>query len=291
MDRFASAARPRGLENATALVPELAFWQGPEQRPPAAEKPNVSPDRPTPVPAGLLARADEALNLPATAMVSLPAAVLARAEAGPAADEAPALANSTASAPRPKRIPRRKARTKAPERPPYHPSAAFCKGWRQWVSVVEVFVQGGNARINEPAYRALRSALLEHCRLPAGTARPAILEQVEALLEPWVTPRRFAATDRETLGGLLERCRRVSRDLGITEGVSWKWLSVLFFLARGAARVLVPGERGKRAGRRGSGVGRRVRALITAYPVPSLAAAATAVILVSIFLLSRLLRK
>ena len=75
--------------------------------------------------------------------------------------------------------------------PPFRASAALRNGWRQWVNVVEAFVQGGKPQVNEQAYALLRATLLEHCRPAAdgnGGPRPVILEE-----NVWVGGQVFIA--------------------------------------------------------------------------------------------------
>jgi hypothetical protein len=103
------------------------------------------------------------------------------------------------------------------------------------VAVVEAFAGRGNVWVNEPAYRALHAALLERCRAPAdaaGGARPAVLARLEAVVEPWLTPRSLAAADRQTLASLLDHIAELERDLGVRHGIALGRLAALLaFLA------------------------------------------------------------
>jgi hypothetical protein len=185
---------------ATALVPQLAFWDGPELSRSRGPSEAAPAPEPAPPPEGL-----SSTQCPATAEPVAPAAP------DPAPDPAAA---------------------------PFRASPEFRKGWRDWLTVVGAFAQGRRVLVNEPAYRALHGALLAHCRA-GGDARPAVLRRLEAVVEPWVTPATLANTDSPTLASLVNHCARIDRELfGRERGPLWPWLAAALLLAGGAVLSL-----------------------------------------------------
>ncbi len=152
------------------------------------------------------------------------------------------------------------------------------------MAIVEAFARGREPPLDEQAYRRLHREVLAACRSRA-------LPRLESLVEPWLAPAAFASADRATLSSLLDCCRRVEQEVfGPSE--SWN-------LARWAALVMV----GLIAGAvglywRGVRVGAvpakpSLAALgeaVATHPVLSLTVGMPLVILLSISLVSRLLR-
>jgi serine/threonine protein kinase len=294
----------RGPDCATALVPDLAFWQGPERVHPNDEKCRVAPERPMPVPALAQAGSDGGLNLAATAVVHFPLVMDLPERLQPQsafrANPATALPHADASCREYTWRPRADAsldlgqEREMSSTSPYRAPASLRKAWEQWVAVVEAFVNGDKRPVNERAYRALRAGLLDHCQTYATGAyasQPTVLDRLEAVLEPWLTAQALAATDRETLVCVLNRCGEVTRGLGQREDVwTWQWLGVLVSVAV-AALLAWYVQRGQHLTDGARPWAERMRALIVAHPLPALAIGAIGVLLASMLLLSRLLRK
>jgi serine/threonine-protein kinase len=201
----AAANKPSaGEEIATSVVPGLALGTPPPgHTPPAAEKP-VLLARPTPSPAAPRGESAEAALLPATACV--PAKVPATLPR-PAAPAAPDVVVKV----EPLQPPR-----EAPTAKPFRASAALRQSWGQWFSVIQALAAGEQVRVNEPMFRALRDALLQHCHAGEdgdGPGRPAVLVRLEGLVEPWLKPQTLAQMDRESLRSLAQRCYELDEEL------------------------------------------------------------------------------
>jgi eukaryotic-like serine/threonine-protein kinase len=164
--------------------------------------------------------------------------------------------------------------------------------WRQWVAVVEAFAAGGESPVHERAYRELDRELLEACRAQAAAGGEAgRLRRLESLVEPWLAPHTFASADRATLASLRLLCRRVDQEV-FGSGASWNlshWIALLVVgLIAGAAGLYFQGTR--------SGTGPAKAALaslwrvIETHPLLSATIAVPAVILLSLGLVSHLLR-
>jgi len=98
-------------------------------------------------------------------------------------------------------------------------------------------------------------------------------------------------TDRQTLASLLARCSEVSGELGLYKRSScWTWLGAPILVGAAAVGIwylectlhLTAAIKPRSEWLRG---------LVMAHPLPSLGLTVTAVVLVSLFSLSRLLRK
>jgi hypothetical protein len=266
-DRLAPAA------GATALLPRLAFWDGPALSRSVALEP-ASGAEPAP-PSGTNDRAGTRVLDPPQA--ERPSATWVTRGVGP---EAPTAAGQD-EAPR-----------AAEPAPPFRANDDLRRCWRRWVAAVEAFVRDGRVEVSEEGYRVLRGLLLEHCRAPAGDggARPAVLQRLESVVEPWLTPRNLAATDRQTLASLLLQCTELDRELGGRERRS------LWPVAVVAAVLLLALAGGWYASHlhgwmsAAEPTAEWVRDLIESRPVQFLAAAVPAVVLAVLFGLSRLLR-
>jgi hypothetical protein len=86
------------------------------------------------------------------------------------------------------------------------------------VAIVEMVAGCGEARdVTAAGYRDLHERLLAACRSELEAAagpRRALLERLEALAEPWLSPHALASMDPEALASLVLRCRQLGRDLG-----------------------------------------------------------------------------
>jgi hypothetical protein len=70
-------------------------------------------------------------------------------------------------------------------------------------------------------YRVLHSRITTTCKELAGSgdeARRKLYEDLEATVQPWLSPRVLAHADSEILAHLLVRCRTIERELG---GRAW----------------------------------------------------------------------
>jgi serine/threonine protein kinase len=251
---------PTSPASATALLPKLAFWDGPEFSGAGSVETASEPDRTPP--------ADPVDEPP----VELPAATRVL----PGLDTRPATLG-----------PR-----DGPPGPPFRPPEELRHCWRQWVAVVDAFARGGRVEVSEEGYRALRGRLLEHCRspAPAGGPRPPILDRLESVVEPWLTPQTLAGTDRQTLASLRRHCAELDRELGGRERRSrWPLAGVA------AALILAVGAGWYASQVHGwpSAVETSVdwvTDVVEARPVLFLAATVPAVVLAVLCGLSRLLR-
>jgi hypothetical protein len=103
------------------------------------------------------------------------------------------------------------------------------------MKVIEFVAGGGDLRrVSEADFRALRQELLDACRshVRAG-AGPLhqVCNRVEALVEPWLTPRALAMADHETLQSLLQSCVRVKEEMApARQRGAGRWLLVLVCL-------------------------------------------------------------
>jgi serine/threonine protein kinase len=245
---------------ATALLPQLAFWNGPALSRAVSLETDSSPER-TP-PAG---QDVEPPAPPPGATRVIPRPGGGEADSAPAAAAAP---------------------------PPFRAGDDLRHCWRQWLGVVAAFARGGRVEVSPEAYRALRGRLLEHSRPPAadGAARPPLLERLESVVEPWVTPQALAGTDRQTLASLLRHCAELDSDMGGRERRS-RWplagVAAALVLAAGAGWYACQQHRWPAAVEPAIDW---VSDLVQARPVLFLAATVPAVLLAILCGLSRLLR-
>jgi hypothetical protein len=89
--------------------------------------------------------------------------------------------------------------------------------WGRWTANVALFAQGRRARhrLDPCDYAALRRELMAVCRVLAKADGPErrFYAGLEEMVNPWLYLREFEGTDRETLAGLLVRCREVESKL------------------------------------------------------------------------------
>jgi hypothetical protein len=171
--------------------------------------------------------------------------------------------------------------------------AGFQRYWRQWLGVVEAFAQGGTPQVDEESFSALRSTLLEQCWVHPRTGTEVsaeVLKHLEAIVEPWVTPRALAQMDGATLTSLWVRCRQLDREMGNRERVPLgRLLGLLALLGVvGALGWLI--SRVQKWPAFLKPAAHWVRATVAAQPVLYLAVTIPVVVLVVIFVLARLLR-
>jgi hypothetical protein len=186
-ERPAARSTPVPTGGSTALLPQLAFWDGPE----CSRETANGADR-TPPLAG-----DGAADTPPPEATRMVPGLSADREVPPAAPDETGRPDATSA-------------------PPFRAGDELRRCWRRWVRLVEAFARGGRIGVSAEDYRALRGRLLEHCRVPAGDggARPAVLGRLESVVEPWLTPQTLARTDPETLASLLRHCAEMDRELG-----------------------------------------------------------------------------
>jgi serine/threonine protein kinase len=256
--------QPETAHHATALVPELAFWLGPEQRRPAV----------TALPHSAATAA--VMEKPARPAPTQLFAVKPMEHRGEVAE--PAISKPISE-------------PKLEIAPHCHPSAALRKCWRQWLGVVEAFVQGGHPRLDGSAYAALHAALLNYCRPDPSDPgpRPALLKRIEALVEPWLSLRTLAMTDRDTLLSLLARCQTIDQEIGPNRR-SMRWLGAPLLVSLVAIGLWYL-ECTWRLTASVKPWSEQARRVVLARPVLSLGIAGVALVLVGLAALSRLLRK
>jgi serine/threonine protein kinase len=235
---------------ATALVPDLAFWSGPEgnaatvvtsQTPPV----QICAVRPVP--------------------------------------EAPPIENvEQAASPSP-----------LPNNSPQF-SADLRQVWRQWLALVERIAEGAE-QVPDTAYRTLHSRLLSICRAELPAAQGAgreVLQRLEMLTEPWLTPHALATTDQEALAGLLLACRQLDQELGGRSGLlsllRWPLLLGSLFLGLVLAAWLCRQLAGMLSVR---GEAASLWQLVRTHPLPATAIALPLLVGLAIFLFARLSRR
>lgn len=91
--------------------------------------------------------------------------------------------------------------------------------WVHWTSLVELFVRRRRARhkVSAEAYEQAHAQVVQSCRWMVSMVdddEKTYFRGLEELAAPWVSPSSFRMHDREILGNLLHRCRRVERELG-----------------------------------------------------------------------------
>lgn len=124
------------------------------------------------------------------------------------------------------------------------PNDSLTQAWTRWTDVVDLFAlrRPGRKRIDPRWYAALHRELLASCRASAAEAvdqgKRDFFNRLESIVEPWLTPRVLARTDREILADLLSRCREVEREL--TGRRSWEGFGerALWFVLPTAAAVV-----------------------------------------------------
>jgi serine/threonine protein kinase len=189
--------------SATALVPSLAFWTGPQKNDSRPRPPDSSAPPPAVVPSP-----GEGINA-SRSLGDTPPGVWAttKPDGGP-----------TAWAGSPETRQEEKAPSPIGSGEASGISAGLRQHWQQWLAVIEVVAAGkGAEQISPLMYRELHGRLLAACRSELQTvAGPThgVLERLEALVEPWLTPYNLAVMDREALASLLRRCRQLDRLIG-----------------------------------------------------------------------------
>jgi hypothetical protein len=120
----------------------------------------------------------------------------------------------------------------------------FRQQWRRWVEVIEAIAAGRDPGLRETAYRAL------HAQIMAGigtqirqTDADTVWQRLENLVAPWLTLDALAATDPQTIGSLVGRCRASGRQLGLTAGSRsrgiWALCAVVLFIVAALGTFLV----------------------------------------------------
>jgi serine/threonine protein kinase len=293
------APRPPAPKNAepdaTALIPKLAFWNGPNssERDPGAVV-VIRAQAPVGCSSDAVDEGEFAAH-PATRLVNvgdLPERQNEEASAQPEVEQCPAGApaheerEQVRVSPAPDATSSNGTTHTVPAT--FRPSAALRRGWREWLGVVEAFAEGSTPQVNEAAYGHLRKTLLDHCRAEAGNAeRPPVLRRLETIVEPWLSAQNLAQTDRHTLTSLLSRCQELDEDLlgprrpafgpllgllallGVAGVVGWIWSSANWTLSLKPAVAWV-------------------RTAFVASPLLFLGVTVPAVLLLAVVVLSRL---
>ncbi|MFO0841670.1 MAG: hypothetical protein U0797_04610 [Gemmataceae bacterium] len=114
--------------------------------------------------------------------------------------------------------------------------------WQHWTAVVELFARRRPARhrVDPEEYGRLYQDLLEACRdMAARGERRPLCEKLEALVQPWLTPKALGQADAELLQDLLRRCRQAEEELlGGTRPPGREWVAVTLCVFAGAALVI-----------------------------------------------------
>jgi hypothetical protein len=123
-----------------------------------------------------------------------------------------------------------KRRARAPEM-----EATLRATWGRWTAIVELFARRRPARlrVDPRAYVALHGELIATCQALAVSgdeSKRPFLRELEELVQPFLTTRVLAKTDREVLFDLLFRCRDIERML---RGATWtmaasRWVAPVF---------------------------------------------------------------
>jgi serine/threonine protein kinase len=209
LEKWTPGIKPAGAATAgtaTAVVAQLAFWDGPvlsQKR--SALQPVLKP----------APKADPGKRTPAEP------------------DSVPCPVESAASC-APPGVALAKDRSATFSERPHRPTAELRESWRQWLSVLEVLVRGKNVRVNELAYQSLHRTILAQCRSSGAgdTGCPVVLRCLETLVAPWLTTQTLAGIDRETLVSLHHQCLQLNEELfGPTRASRWPAFAVAAALA------------------------------------------------------------
>jgi hypothetical protein len=273
------AADPDALP-ATGLVPELAFWS---KRP---EKNASTKDR-------------SAQATPATdgwpAAVPDVTAVVPRDVASTAERLMAATANRTEADGVPADEPPPAAAQPDAFGAPWRLDPALHQLWRQWTAAAELIAAGRTSpELDAPIYRRLHRDLLAACRAAMAGApnrQGEMLQRLETLVEPWLTPDALTAMDAEARGSLLDRCRQLDRALGwAIQGRSWwRWAGLVGAVLVGL--VLAAWLGGSHPWGRPAGVSVvSVRAFIERHPLIAMAVLLPSVVAGTVYLFAHLRR-
>jgi hypothetical protein len=113
---------------------------------------------------------------------------------------------------------------------------ALWKDWSCWIGIVEAAAHGRMSRLHtDPSqYEALHQRLLNASRELAQSGdeeQRSFFGVMEATIRPWLSLRVLEQADREILGHLLERCRRIERVLAGRGAVAWRTAAtILLFI-------------------------------------------------------------
>jgi hypothetical protein len=91
--------------------------------------------------------------------------------------------------------------------------------WREWYDVVQGFLHGNHAGVDEQYYKVLYRSLLEGLRDRSAHTSSSLTELINrlgSLVEPWVALHTFACADRKILAGLWQACKQLDRELAST---------------------------------------------------------------------------
>jgi hypothetical protein len=264
----------------TALVPDLAFWDGPATAPLAAAA--GCEHTPKPVLPWQLGAAADLLTAPSA---SAPAPSLC-------AETPPEVCAVTAMSALDARVPADNLPIR-PDRPrPFSPELR--KSWRRWKAMVDAVARNGGAQdADEATYRTLHAQLLKDCRAELATsagARSQVLQRLEAVVEPWLTLQALVSIDRGALGSLLLRCHVMDRELCGSGGIGFlvRWLVLLGGLA--AAVVAGAWLSRQQAWALETWSGLRSLGIMPSTPMLWLLVLTSLVVLASLYLFSRFFR-
>jgi hypothetical protein len=89
----------------------------------------------------------------------------------------------------------------------------------RWTKLIEPFARSRSARsrVDLGEFARLHHRITAQCRNLASTSDDdgrKLYEELEATVQPWLSPRVLAETDNDLLNQLLERCRRLECALG-----------------------------------------------------------------------------
>jgi hypothetical protein len=100
-----------------------------------------------------------------------------------------------------------------------NPRAALAKDWRRWIRFIETAAARGRSshrHIDRREYEAVHRRLTTVSRERAGSNdedTKRVYREIEATVQPWMSPQALEQADREILSDLLERCRRIEHEL------------------------------------------------------------------------------
>jgi hypothetical protein len=189
------------LTAGTALVPRLAFWEGPVCQSPAAALAELE----------CVPRTDTAPpeDTSATRRIPLPADE-------PAPDpEAPTLPDAAHQ------------KCEAPVEPAARPASdrELRRWWSEWTGIISRLVNGKRVAIAEPDYRELHRSLLEAVRQrkEADAPRQGEWRKLEQLLEPWLALSTLGWADKPTLDSLLACAAELAEPLDLEDNSLRAW--------------------------------------------------------------------
>jgi eukaryotic-like serine/threonine-protein kinase len=172
-----------------------------------------------------------------------------------------------------------------------NPSAAvdIASLWRQWARVVDDLAADRTPTCNDAAYRSLQRDLLDACKAQSADGpRAPLFRQIAEVVQPWLTLAALGGIDRESLLSLQKQSHLINARFGAASGGVWRWVGGAVFMLLIAATSYFALQA------IGSLQPLPVSAwpgYIQRHPLAALTLLAPGVLVVSMFVMSKLLRQ